>query len=189
MNKTELYIKINEDFSISQLAKHFNKSKTTIRYWLKKYDFKTSYKRTRNKKIKCIICTNTLSATRVKYCSNKCKQKAHYLKTKNNPNTYQSQSKRATQRKLLFVNKLGKGCSKCGYNKNLSALEFHHVDETKKDMSLDSRNLGNHSLKILEKELSKCILLCANCHREHHYPQNMLTCRDSNSEYLVMSET
>ena len=32
------------------------------------------------------------------------------------------------------------------------------------------RSFGNHSLLILELEMQKCILLCANCHRERHYP-------------------
>ena len=31
------------------------------------------------------------------------------------------------------------------------------------------RAFSNHSLDKLEKELSKCVLLCANCHREIHY--------------------
>lgn len=119
---------------------------------------------------KCIICENELTKTQVKYCSTNCKQKAHYNKNvKDNPNTSYSQLKRADERKLLFIDELGGGCSICGYNKNYSALHFHHIGD--KSFPLDIRNIGNRSLKSLREELSKCILLCANCHAEEHHPQ------------------
>lgn len=118
----------------------------------------------------CIICQKPLSITQVKYCSVKCKHKAHYDKhVKNNPNTSYSQFKRADIRKKEFINILGGKCSKCGYNTNYSALHFHHLKD--KSFSLDSRNIGNRSKKSLLKELSKCQLLCANCHAEEHNPQ------------------
>jgi len=118
----------------------------------------------------CIICNNKLSQTQVKYCSNNCKQKAHYNKHfKNNPNTSYSQFKRADIRKKLLISELGGGCSKCGYNKNYSALHFHHLHN--KLFSLDSRTIGNKSLKSVKEEIKKCTLLCANCHSELHNPQ------------------
>lgn len=60
----------------------------------------------------------------------------------------------------------GGKCVICGYNKSLRALDFHHVDETKKDFSI-SRNT-NRSWESIKKELDKCILVCSNCHREIH---------------------
>ena len=54
-------------------------------------------------------------------------------------------------------------CSVCGYNKCLSALEFHHTNPEEKD--------GYNSHWTFERnksELDKCVLLCANCHREKH---------------------
>lgn len=60
----------------------------------------------------------------------------------------------------------GGECERCGYNKCLSALEFHHSDPDKKEFSLS----GSHcySWEKIKKELDKCILICANCHREIH---------------------
>ena len=51
----------------------------------------------------CIICNNELLKTQVKYCSNKCKQKAHYIKHKTNTNSTYSQFKRADKRKKEFI--------------------------------------------------------------------------------------
>lgn len=118
----------------------------------------------------CIICNKELSKTQLKYCSTSCKSKAHYNKNvKDNPNTSFSQFKRADVRKKQFIEKLGGKCKSCGYNKNYSALHFHHLGI--KNFSMDSRNIGNRSLESLLKELETCELLCANCHSEHHNPQ------------------
>lgn len=56
-------------------------------------------------------------------------------------------------------------CSRCGYDKCRSALDLHHVDDTK-DFTFASR--WSISEVRFAKEASKCIVLCANCHREIH---------------------
>ena len=96
----------------------------------------------------CTICNEELQGNQQKYCSNACKQKAHWHKIKEQTNSYHSQTKRAMRRKLNFVNKLGGKCSVCGYNKNLAALEFNHLDTTIKSFNLDSRKLSNTSEEI-----------------------------------------
>jgi len=60
----------------------------------------------------------------------------------------------------------GGKCVQCGYNKNMKALVFHHINPNEKEFSLS----GCHciSWKRIKKELDKCILLCANCHIEEH---------------------
>lgn len=64
---------------------------------------------------------------------------------------------------------LGKKCSNCGYDKCLGALDFHHLDPSEKEFSIH-RALSNHwGWDRVETELKKCIILCANCHREVHY--------------------
>ncbi len=57
-------------------------------------------------------------------------------------------------------------CSLCGYDKCRAALEFHHKNPHKKDFTIATR--WCISRKKLERELKKCMLLCANCHRELH---------------------
>lgn len=59
----------------------------------------------------------------------------------------------------------GGSCARCGYNNCLKALEFHHLDPNKKDFTI-----SNDHFKLLDavEESKKCVLLCANCHRELH---------------------
>ncbi len=61
----------------------------------------------------------------------------------------------------------GGKCSNCGYNKCISALDFHHVDPTTKEFHAGMAG-KLRSWDKLKVELDKCILLCANCHREIH---------------------
>ena len=58
----------------------------------------------------------------------------------------------------------GAKCSRCGYDKYIGALDFHHRDPNTKDPSW-SRGWAIDKLK---KELDKCDIVCANCHREIH---------------------
>ena len=72
--------------------------------------------------------------------------------------------KRKVLREKAIAFKGGK-CQICGYNRCLTAMEFHHPDPMEKDFSISTRIT---SWKAIEKELEKCVLLCANCHREVH---------------------
>ena len=73
---------------------------------------------------------------------------------------------RLRKKRKLIEYKGGKCCI-CGYNKYDGALDFHHVDPEKKEFAIAQR-LINISWEKVVKEIDKCILLCANCHREFH---------------------
>ncbi len=64
--------------------------------------------------------------------------------------------------------KEGKKCEKCGYNKCVAALDYHHINP---NLKIDTvAKLSTHSnLNSALEEINKCILLCANCHREFHF--------------------
>lgn len=71
------------------------------------------------------------------------------------------------QVKQNIVAYLGGKCSECGYSKSITALQTHHIDPSTKKFSLS----GAHCRKweVLQAELDKCVLLCANCHAEIEY--------------------
>lgn len=75
--------------------------------------------------------------------------------------------KRRNKLKVLAVEYKGGKCQKCGYNKCIAALEFHHLDPTQKEFSIGNKGYTRSWDKI-QQELDKCILVCANCHREIH---------------------
>jgi hypothetical protein len=69
--------------------------------------------------------------------------------------------------KQILVEQKGGKCSKCGYNKCIGALDFHHPEgEEKKDRSI---LMNVRSLEKVIEDAEPLILLCANCHREEHY--------------------
>ena len=84
------------------------------------------------------------------------------------PNNYLKQCERALKRKLELIEKKGGKCELCGYDKNIAALDFHHLNPKDKSFQLDSRHLSNTNIDDLIDESKKCILVCANCHREIH---------------------
>lgn len=76
-------------------------------------------------------------------------------------------NRRRFELKQKCVEYLGGKCIKCGYDKCIAALEFDHRNPKEKEFHFS----GKHCLswERLKKELDKCDLLCANCHRERHW--------------------
>jgi len=67
--------------------------------------------------------------------------------------------------KRLLVEDAGGRCVRCGYDRCVAALEFHHLDPAEKRFALSTRGVAR-SLEKARVEASKCVLLCANCHAE-----------------------
>lgn len=77
-------------------------------------------------------------------------------------------NKRNHQLKREIVEFSGGKCVRCGYDKCIGALQFHHRDPSTKLFELSSMNLNRHTKEEKELEALKCDLLCANCHAEEH---------------------
>lgn len=62
------------------------------------------------------------------------------------------------------------GCCNCGAeNVPHYALDYHHVGEKYYPIHV---MIMSGSMDSYLNELQKCIILCANCHREEHYNAN-----------------
>jgi hypothetical protein len=61
----------------------------------------------------------------------------------------------------------GGKCEKCGYDKCKWVFDFHHLIPNEKDFAIS--RYSTLAWDKVKKELDKCIMLCANCHRELHY--------------------
>jgi predicted HNH restriction endonuclease len=83
----------------------------------------------------------------------------------NKEKVYKRKMDRRRKLKREIVEIFGGKCSKCGYNKCIDALDFHHKGDKEEPIS---KLIKNNSREKILKETKKCILLCANCHRELH---------------------
>jgi len=75
--------------------------------------------------------------------------------------------KRRERVRLMAVNYKGGCCQACGYDRCIEALEFHHLDPLLKDFGISYKGYAR-SWERVRLEADKCVLLCANCHREFH---------------------
>lgn len=97
-------------------------------------------------------------------CSSECRNK-YQTKEQRNSAAKDAVVRRRKKLKALAVEFKGGRCEICGYSKCIEALEFHHIDPSEKDFSISGKSF---SWKRVKEEVSKCVLLCANCHREEH---------------------
>ena len=166
---------LSRGLSANEIGRQLGYTGTGIRYHMKKYDLTSSHQSIQNKKKvpivdgkkECMKCHTILpikefnvkpSGALTSYCK-KCTNKDKYSLLK--------------RRKIEIIQKFGNKCSICGYNKNISALEFHHIDPNEKEFHLGNAKTTNLDKLLLE--MDKCVLVCANCHRELHYPNEIIT--------------
>jgi len=105
----------------------------------------------------CICCNNP--AVRGRYCQ-ECLLKK-YINTK----------KKLRDSKIDALAYLGNKCSKCGIiaNKdNYPIFDFHHLDKKAKEFKPSSILYRSPLTDKIKKELDKCVIMCANCHRMEH---------------------
>ncbi len=171
MEKELLITHINSNLSANKISKVTGKSLSTIRYWLKKYNLKTNHETFKNRKPivlsdlkekNCPKC-NTIKQSSEFYIRRDKTNFSHYCKSCTGLQT----TERCQLFKVKCIEYKGNCCSRCGYNKYIGALEFHHLDPTQKDFSISQVRVWQFNDKV-KQELDKCIILCSNCHREVH---------------------
>lgn len=85
------------------------------------------------------------------------RDRAEYLKA--------AVAKRRRKIKEFAVAYKGSRCRICGYNKCVWALDLHHLDPSTKSFGIGAKDY-TRSWDAVKQEADKCILVCANCHRE-----------------------
>lgn len=94
-------------------------------------------------------------------------QSAHYQKNKE---LYKERAKKSREivrsRNKEYVRKIKESnpCIDCGKFYHYSQMDFDHIEDNKID---GIAKMVNSSIKIerIQKEIDKCELVCANCHR------------------------
>lgn len=164
---------IQQNKSTYSIATELGLSQTTVRYWLKKYGLKTKpkydcYAYSVNgvdlTKRKCPQCQEIKEINRENFYIRKNTSKPHaWCKKCNDKIAYAKQ----LERKRKAVEYKGNKCCICGYNRYVGALDFHHIDPSKKDFNISE--LRSYTWEHIKKEVDKCILVCKNCHAEIHH--------------------
>lgn len=72
----------------------------------------------------------------------------------------------AKRKERLRELKRDRACERCGFN-DPRALTFHHRDPAQKSFPI-ARDAWKVSWERLVDEISKCDVLCANCHMIEH---------------------
>lgn len=68
--------------------------------------------------------------------------------------------------KIVLVAQFGGKCQRCGYDRCMRALQFHHTDDSEK--AEWSKKSGRASQDEVAAHPERFLLLCANCHFEEH---------------------
>ena len=160
---------LNGGLSTNDIVKITNKSQTTIVYWMKKHGLKSNFINFKDQGVKDYgeyrFCPR---------CKKECKTSDFYNRRgKANSSVYcksctsDQTLERMRALKLQMVEYKGGSCVKCGYNRYLGALEFHHLNPDEKDFNPSQLKRYKFDDNV-KSELDKCILVCSNCHRETH---------------------
>lgn len=160
MEKHLLHDSVERGETLNQIAKTFNLSQTSIRYWLKKFGLKLK-RGARGKKPKDFqfprkcscgeIDPNKFYGNKTTVCG-KCHNKKVHSKGKEN--------------RVYILKKLGGECVNCGFNKWKASLDVHHLNPSKKDVAFSTIRYWTRDK--IDKEIEKCVLLCRNCHAAFH---------------------
>jgi len=157
LNCRKCTTKIPTRFIIDEIERNLRNRK----YCLSCSPFKANNRRKLEK------CVPTLEGTK-RNCSSCLKEfvfHRHKAMTRDLCSACVSKQRRRTI-KIKAVEYKGGKCQNCGYSQCISAMDFHHLDPKEKDFAI-SGNAGKW--ENIKRELDKCILLCKNCHAEHHY--------------------
>lgn len=159
-SKEELERLLAAGLSFREIAKELDRSLGTIRHWMNRYGLKPVPRRKKasehGPREMPSLCKQHGSTVFVREGSG-------YYRCKRCRMERVAQRRRTVKRKL--VEEAGGRCVLCGYDRCQQVLEFHHLDPGLKEFQL-SHNGATRSLAKSRAEARKCVLLCANCHRE-----------------------
>lgn len=149
-DRDELAGLVEAGYSTYRIARLQDTSQTNVRYWLAKYGIVLTRRSHR-----CTLCGET--------------DPSHFYGTKKQicarcDNQYTVDQSRRTAARARA--EMGGRCCLCSYDTYPVALVLHHVDPKTKDPNF-SRMKG-WSWDRVEREMMKCVLLCANCHAGVH---------------------
>ncbi len=74
-----------------------------------------------------------------------------------------SSQRERDKRRQLIIKLKSVPCADCGKKYPYFVMDFDHRDPSQKLFTVSA--MGTRSIKILLREIAKCDIVCANCHR------------------------
>jgi DNA-binding CsgD family transcriptional regulator/5-methylcytosine-specific restriction endonuclease McrA len=165
LSEETLQALVREGASLSEMARRVDRSISTVRHWLRKYELwplpagvrRAEARQARERGLKRVElqCGRhgrtefVLEGGGRRYRCLRCRREG-VIRWRRSA-------------KLRLVEEAGGKCVLCGYDEFPGALQFHHLDPKQKAFGLAMRGL-TRSIEELRREAAKCVLLCANCH-------------------------
>jgi transposase len=166
--RNDLEMLVEAGKSIAEIAEAVDRSKATVRHWLIRYGLKTHSGRGRRPSGQAEIAKRAGLATATMRCARH-GETDFWLTGRGYYRCKRCRSAAVVARrrkvKTILVEEAGGACCICGYDHNMRALHFHHVDPSQKRHEMNARGVAI-ALDKLRVEARKCVLLCSNCHAE-----------------------
>lgn len=96
--------------------------------------------------------------------------KSSYMNSYGDKSRKRSRDNHIKNKLLLEQYKNSRCCEYCGET-HQACLEFHHKDPAEKKYTI-ARMMTSYVWEHILKEITKCLLLCANCHKKKHWEEN-----------------
>ena len=166
MDRDSLKAMLERGLSIAQIAVETDRSKSTVRHWMRRYGIKTRGQHDRpgsTARAKLEGRAVLMRTCRTHGLTELWLEGRGYYRCKRC--RAERVSNRRRKVKQILIDETGGRCVLCGYERCVAALHFHHVDPATKSFHLSMQGVSR-SLKAARAEMAKCVLLCANCHAE-----------------------
>jgi excisionase family DNA binding protein len=167
ISREQLAALVEEGLTVQQIAERLERSGSTIRHWLRRHGLKTV--RTRPSRVRLAREAERTGSGRF---TADCPRhgESEFLvfgdgRSRCARCNVEAVVRRRKRVKDLLVEEAGGACQVCGYDRCRRALQFHHLDPSKKSYGLSERGIAR-SLERARAEAAKCVLLCSNCHAE-----------------------
>ncbi len=168
LSREELERLVESGASIAEIAEAVERSKATVRHWLRRFGLKTLNGRGRRASSVAKSAKNMGLATVTMNCPHH-GETEFWLEGRGYYRCKRCRSAAVARRrrkvKEILVREAGGSCGICGYTRNMRALHFHHLDPSRKRLEINAKGVAL-SLAKLRAEARKCVLLCSNCHAE-----------------------
>jgi hypothetical protein len=152
------------ELSIRDMADVLERSPTTVRHWLRRHALETlQMKRDRLGRAALAAGARTAELPCPRHGTTRHVRRKEGFRCAPCRVEHVAEKRRRIKRQLVL--EAGGRCELCGYDRCVTALQFHHLDRATKRFALSQEGVSR-ALSTAREEASKCVLLCANCHAE-----------------------